>query len=299
MLGGNKLQPLGYTIVEVMIFMAISGIMFLLAATFISGKQANAQFKQGMNDMNSQIMNVINEVSNGDYTDLGTNTCTATAVTNGAPTIQSGSAAQGSNIGCVFLGKVIQIPVGNQKSQYAVFTAVGRQTDANTGDATQTFTTANPIVADATPVGAPSSVTLTQVRETSYGLELTDAKECTSNCAAPAATFVNIGAFGFFGSFGGYVSAAASNQSGAQQVVTAVVPATYNSPAYNQAGMATQLNQQLHNINATGTDVISGGKLIRLCFKYNDKYGSITIGGATGQQLTTSVNMGYSAGCTL
>ena len=57
MIGGNK--PHGYTIVEVLIFLAISSLMFLLAATFISGKQSAVEFKQGMNDINTQIKSVV------------------------------------------------------------------------------------------------------------------------------------------------------------------------------------------------------------------------------------------------
>jgi len=75
MIGGNK--PHGYTIVEVLIFLAISSLMFLLAAGFISGKQSAVEFKQGMNDINTQIGSVVNDVANGQYPPSATFTCTA------------------------------------------------------------------------------------------------------------------------------------------------------------------------------------------------------------------------------
>lgn len=58
-------QSRGYTIVEVLIFMAVSGLMFVMAVVFVSGKQANAEFRQGLYVVNSDIRSVINDVANG------------------------------------------------------------------------------------------------------------------------------------------------------------------------------------------------------------------------------------------
>lgn len=53
MKGGKS--PLGYTVVEVMIVLAVSGIMFLVAANFINGKQQKTSFANGVNEMASRI----------------------------------------------------------------------------------------------------------------------------------------------------------------------------------------------------------------------------------------------------
>ena len=58
MLGGrnrHSKQPFGYTIVEVMIVLAVSSAMFLIAANFINGKQERTAFSQGSNEMVSQL----------------------------------------------------------------------------------------------------------------------------------------------------------------------------------------------------------------------------------------------------
>ena len=57
----------GYTIIEVMIFLAVSAFMFVVAAYFIQGKQANAEFNQGMQAINSSMQKVINDVNDNNY----------------------------------------------------------------------------------------------------------------------------------------------------------------------------------------------------------------------------------------
>src|ERR1044071_4210461 len=75
MRGGEQKQ--GYTIVEVMVFLAISGFMFLIAAGFVAGRQSTAEFKQGMNSINDQMRQVINDVGNGFYPSNSDFTCNA------------------------------------------------------------------------------------------------------------------------------------------------------------------------------------------------------------------------------
>ena len=79
MLGGKNKQPLGYTIIEVMIVLAVSGLMFIIAATFINGKQQRATFTAGVNEMASELQNVIEQVNDGSYADVPLNCVSAGA----------------------------------------------------------------------------------------------------------------------------------------------------------------------------------------------------------------------------
>ncbi|HSW85616.1 MAG TPA: type II secretion system protein [Candidatus Saccharimonadales bacterium] len=133
-----QIPACGYTIIEVMIVLAISGVMFLIASTFINGKQEKASFTQGVQDMASNIQNVIEQVQDGQYSDIPVN-CKYNPYTTLFPTNtthQTGvSNGQGTNTKCVFLGKLLDF--GHDSSvptpvfTYKIYTLVGGRLDAN------------------------------------------------------------------------------------------------------------------------------------------------------------------------
>lgn len=129
MKGGKT--PKGYTIIELMIVLAVSGLMFLIASSFISDKHVKTAFNDGINDFASRIQSVIEEVNDGQYTDIKVN-CT---YAGSSVSISSGNTQQGQNTQCVFLGKVIHFQENtgdNELSHYEMFSlAGGRQ---NNGD---------------------------------------------------------------------------------------------------------------------------------------------------------------------
>ncbi len=123
MLGGKNKQhrqPLGYTIVEIMIVLAVSGFMFVIAANFINGKQEKAAFAQGSNDTASKLQNVVEDITDGHYSDVPLQ-CTSSGGTLSAST--SGIGSQGENSDCVFLGKIVRFysPSGGPKDHYSVY----------------------------------------------------------------------------------------------------------------------------------------------------------------------------------
>lgn len=100
MQGGKNKQPLGYTIIEVLIVLAISSFMFLIAAGFINGKQESSSFTQGVNETASRLQDTLSQVTGGHYSDVLVS-CPSPAGT-GAPATQ-----QGTDPDCVFLGKIV------------------------------------------------------------------------------------------------------------------------------------------------------------------------------------------------
>ena len=120
MKGGKNRQPLGYTIVEVMIVLAVTGFMFLIAAVFINGKEARTSFTEGTHETASDIQNIIEQVSDGKYSDIRIY-CSASGGTLNTNSSPPGTAD------CTFLGKFIHFPVvGNSSStNYEVFTLAG------------------------------------------------------------------------------------------------------------------------------------------------------------------------------
>jgi hypothetical protein len=111
----------GYTIVEVMIFLAVSAILFAATIGLINGKQAETQFNQKMRDTRSKIQDWLNDVSTG-FT--GGNPDTQNCIISGGrPQVNSG--APSVSPACIFLGKAIEFPVAgpnaDQLQTYSVF----------------------------------------------------------------------------------------------------------------------------------------------------------------------------------
>lgn len=287
MIGGNK--PHGYTIVEVLIFLAISSLMFLMAASFISGKQAAVEFKQGTNDINTQIRSVVNDVSNGQYPAAGSFTCSALAP--GVPSIISAATAQGANYGCIFLGKVIQFNVGGDQTAYNIYTVAARQSDPTTGASAATFAEAKPIAVDDPAV----PVNLTEKKVLQNGLVITKVLQCKLDCLLGNGR--SIGLFGFFGSLGNYgLSQSSTPESGAQTVVTASLPGSTAFPGVDETTAVSGINNQAQNIKSTNVfltnNVVGNGTYILMCFQNGNKKGSVSIGGLSGQQFTTTLETG-------
>lgn len=127
----ETLQPqvaTGFTIIESMIVLAVTGILFASAVAIISGKQNKAQFQQAVNAVKTEIEQTVSDVQSGYYPNAKNFSCAIGA--GGALTISdqdSESAAdQGSNKDCVFLGKVVQFKISDDN--YAIFSLAGLRT---------------------------------------------------------------------------------------------------------------------------------------------------------------------------
>jgi prepilin-type N-terminal cleavage/methylation domain-containing protein len=131
MKGGKA--PLGYTIVEVMVVLAVSGVMFLVAMQFVNGRQARAGFTQGSNDLTNKIQSVAGQVTDGQFTDINLRKC---KVSSAGVSFNPGpsTTAQGTNLECVFLGKLLYFHVNatTNPQQYAVFNIAGAFKDPST-----------------------------------------------------------------------------------------------------------------------------------------------------------------------
>ncbi len=151
-------RPLGYTIVEVMIVLAISGAMFLIAANFIAGKQAKTAFQAGSIEFTSQVQDVINQVITGKYSDVSFG-CTASS--SGVITMTA-AGAQGTNSDCVFLAKALQIDDNADPTKYAVYTMAGTRN--------------SPSITDTMPVIIGGGADLTSHNAVPQSLQIKDVK---------------------------------------------------------------------------------------------------------------------------
>lgn len=128
-MGGWRQVNDGFTIIEVMIVLAVTGIMLVSAILLISGRQNKTEFATSIRSLQQQLQQVINETSSGYYPNNGNFKCVAGG-TGASPTLQVGSNAQGSNGGCIFLGKVLQFGLSGtdgDASSLGVLPVVGNQ----------------------------------------------------------------------------------------------------------------------------------------------------------------------------
>jgi len=137
----------GYTIVEVMIVLAVSSLMFLIAANFISGRQQSNAFRVGTNELAQRIQSTLEEVNDGQYSDIPL-TCTVSG--SGVPTasvpVGPASPTQGTNAnGCVFMGKLMHFRVADVQTNYETFSLAGSQKDS-TGKLATGYQSASPTV---------------------------------------------------------------------------------------------------------------------------------------------------------
>jgi prepilin-type N-terminal cleavage/methylation domain-containing protein len=135
-MNGGK-RPLGYTIIEVMIVLAVSGVMFIIAASFISGKQESTAFTEGANEFASQLQQTIAEVADGQYSDV-TFTCTYNAALNSihiAGAAVGPKSTQGTNAECDYLGKFAHFSENGNNTNYEVFSLAGGRADNTLGSA--------------------------------------------------------------------------------------------------------------------------------------------------------------------
>lgn len=276
----------GYTILEVMIFLAVSGFMFLIAASFVTGKQSTAEFKQGTSEMNSQLRQVIGDVSNGFFPSTNDFTCLANP---SGIVFNSSSNTQGQNEGCVFMGKILQFAPsdGGGSAYYNVMTVAGLRNVGGvpTGLPPQSFAEAAPQI-----VSKNSVVNLTRNRAIQWNLTVTRVYKTNTS-----GTYTDTGSIGVFNGFG---TVANNNlQSGSQSSIALAIPGT--SLGQPSSAVATLVKNpatrsQMDTDSAKNPDV-------SVCLKGNGarQYALIRIGGGNGERLTTSVHINSSpeGGC--
>lgn len=120
----------GYTIIEIMVVLAVSSVLLVSGLLLVNGQQQKTQFRQSLDDINSSINTVINNVAAGYYTHTGNFMCTVGA----SPIITTGgSNSRGTNTGCTYIGRAMQFGVGGTNGTgYNIYDLVGLQYQPST-----------------------------------------------------------------------------------------------------------------------------------------------------------------------
>jgi prepilin-type N-terminal cleavage/methylation domain-containing protein len=107
----------GYTIVEVLIVLAISAVLLLSALTLLNGRSSSTQFNQAMQDLASKIQSYATQATSGAVPDTSQLQCVIGG--NGRPVFSNGAAYKDGV--CVFIGRALLIkPTSSTISAYAI-----------------------------------------------------------------------------------------------------------------------------------------------------------------------------------
>lgn len=284
----------GFTVVETMIVLAVTGGLFVAIAATLSGRQNAAEFTHAIQSVQSQIQQTINQVSQGFYPNQSNFGCA-----NGAGTVQLtiGTNTQGTNQDCVFLGKVMQFGLpGANGEAYQIYTIAGLRCGTNgvvcpsaSAIGTSPFYTSQPTVLG---VGGDYADYSTS-RALEYGL--TTAWVRSYNNSSCTSSGCSLGSVAFLMEPGSLSSTGTYN-SGAQQVD--LIPIVGTTLTQNMSQAATQINTSLQDSTLSNDAPINPSSGVQICFKSGgtNQSGLITIGGS-GRQLLVTLAIKSNSSC--
>lgn len=112
----------GFTIVEIMIVIAVSGFLFAAAVLALNGREVNTNFSVAANSLQSELQKIVNYPKEGYYPYNSNSTCSVsgTSISFSKSTISS---SQGTNQDCIYLGEIIDFNTANQL--FSVYEIVG------------------------------------------------------------------------------------------------------------------------------------------------------------------------------
>lgn len=114
----------GFTVVEVLIVLAITGLLFISAVALFRGKQGQTQFNQAMYDLESKVNSVATDVKSGSFEDSSQYDCVRRPVNQpGLTQPASGGSGTGTNTDCITLGRAIQV-IPSETTLY-IYTVLG------------------------------------------------------------------------------------------------------------------------------------------------------------------------------
>lgn len=283
MKGGQSDNSRGFTIVETLIVLAVSGLILFSALAVVNGRQNRTQFDVSIRQAQQFLQSTVNEVSSGYYPSQNNFTCTGQVkgATKSQPKITTTAKQQGTNQGCIFLGKVIQFAPAGNDGQVTAITLAGNSKD-NTGSDVSTIGTAQPFAIYPGTGAGSSPVKAVTESELQYGL--TVQRVYTTSTDLSDTTQTNVGAFALVTSFPGTDSY--GTQSGSNNVdLYAIIGSSIGQTTTNLVDL---VNKNLPDGGANFKRV--GSINICLASAGTNQSGLVTIGGA-GSQSSVSLQV--------
>jgi hypothetical protein len=279
----------GFTIVETLLVLVTTTLLILSAYALISGKQGQTEFDQAVNEVQSQLQQIIANANDGYFPNAANINCTAG--TAFPPLLSAGSPNQGNNLNCIFLGTALHFykvpPTSDPKNTtYLAYTVAARQCQS-AGDVS-IINTCQPVdtVGHALPVLMAPGTTVAHYR----GLITTDSVVTNQllNGVTTNTVYINgvpgntIGTFAILSDpSAAYSSGSTKYASGQQRLALYEV-----DPSSLNAADSAHAVDEFDNVNPpTSTGTLSVVQQVQICFTSGTTKGSalITIGGTAGQ----------------
>lgn len=125
----------GYTIIEVMIFLVVSSVLFTAALAAFNQQNRRTKFTDTVQQFDQSLRDILNDVETGYFTTGENFRC---RLVGGVPDFQPPGVTpsqRGTNEECTFVGKAIQIaPSERGVSSYAIYTMAGRRVTGSPGN---------------------------------------------------------------------------------------------------------------------------------------------------------------------
>lgn len=268
-------NTLGFTIVEVMIFLAVSGALLVVGLSAVSGSQGKSEFNVAVNDTQQQIDTVINNVANGYYANTSSVKCENTSDTTDI-SYPATPPDTGTNLDCAYIGRVIWFRSTNP-SALVVYSVAGIRENGAVPTNKKEVTSM---------IEADPEVIVNSKEEIELKNGLTIGK-VTIGTSGP-----QVGAVGFFTSFGSNATNGGLNSASSQYNFAGIQGTTTNSD-----NIPFTVSQSLFRTNYEGTGTYKKNPFdgISVCLVGTDnKFAIITIGGSGKSATTTKTIAGVS-----
>jgi prepilin-type N-terminal cleavage/methylation domain-containing protein len=297
-----SLATAGFTILETMIVLAVSGILAVSAILLVGGRQNKVEFQTAINDLTQQIQQVINETASGYYPNNKSFNCSANPGT--APSIAAGTNGQGTNSGCLFVGKALRF--GNaggatlQASQYTVYPLMANRYDSSAQEITTYGSSGNAnvvpishgLVAPLNSFPTDASLGTVTVNTTENGLNFVcawynGAAHCSGSQTDKIAVF---GVLASLGSYTGTQLNSGSQQFSLYQFVPGGIP----------WGVSTQSDDAVADAIAADPPGSAPLQNLGLCFASGtttNQYALITIGDSSNGGLGVTLKISANPDC--
>lgn len=295
----------GFTIIETMIVLAVTGFILLGAIIAMQGKTNEAEFIQVANNLQSQLQRTVSNVINGYSPLFASNEASSKSTYNFSCTAISGgptggtlsfsgspsTSTQGANQGCTFLGYALQFSNSftSGENLYTQYTIAGVQYCA--GDV---------LISGSNKCLNAVSVPITLSEENPTALYPASVDNATQTLPTNLIQHNSI-QFGVYAksmyfndntsnSIGGVAMLLSPSTSSQQVNLYAIANSDLSMDAPN---MANFIDQGLQNSSTTPVDNVE----ICLASGTTNQSGLITIGGASGQQTTVTLNIYSNNSC--